>query len=411
MYKGFPDSLPIKHTLTSRITGILATFTRLVLAGLIRGVCLMSMTSSNCLAQVPSAPVVPTGPLPTDVTPIRLREERELFQPGPTFYMFKRLPSKMWFNATTETNLRFESNIFLNANNPKRDIVYRALPNVTVGYNFLKNTGVYANYFVIKDVYGNTTAGTSRLTDATTQSLSLGLRHTKVIGRTGVQFDFQARELWQTRGLRQFDYIPGMLVTRSLTPKTYGFVNLQLQMRGGTPFVAPTREIDPFYTVGILRSLGVWTLTVTDTFLTNFRDPPFHNSVPNHGNVEMIADIELYRPILRRYPNLVGFVRAEPIWNWRSAGTPGLSGFDFRCYSGVRLSLSKPAIGGLVDSLRQELKQKKPDIDPNIAPQNTPTTIPPTTPSTTIPPTTIPPTANPSESAPQPTNSAGKEPV
>lgn len=320
---------------------------------------LINIFSGGCaLAQViPTVPVVPTGPLPTDVTPIRLREERELLRPGPSLYLFQQLPSNLWFNTSSEVNLRYESNVFLTATQPKRDIVFRTFPNMTVGYNFLKNTGVYTNYFMIKDVYADTAPGIVHLTLPTTQSLSLGFRHNRQIRHTNVQFDFQSRELWQNRGLRQFDYIPGMLLTRSLTPHTYGFINLQLQMRGGTPFVAPTRELDPFYTIGVLRSFGLWTLSVTDTFITDFRDPPFKNSIPQHSNVEMISDIEIYHPIVKRYPNVVGFLRAEPIWNWHSNRTPGLSGFDFRLYSGIRVTFAKPAIGGMVNQMRKEVQE------------------------------------------------------
>jgi hypothetical protein len=319
----------------------------------------------GALAQ--NAPAVPVGPLPTDVTPIRLREESEMFRPGPSLYLFQKLPANLWFNTSTEINMRFESNVLLTANQPIRDIVFRTFPNMTVGYNFFKNTGIYTNYFMIKDVYGDTAPGTARLTLPTTQSVSLGVRHSRQVGKTNVQFDLQARELWQQSRLHQFDYLPGMLLSRSLTPHTYGFINLQMQMRGGEAFVAPTRELDPFYTVGILRSFGRTTLSVTDTFITNFRDPTFANSVPAHGNDEMIADIELFRPIVKRYPNVVGFVRAEPIWNWHSDRTAGLSGFDFRLYSGIRIAFAKPAVGSIMNQVRKEFKTPPP------SPQESPT--------------------------------------
>jgi hypothetical protein len=272
-----------------------------------------------------------------------------MLRPGPSLYLFQNLPSNLWFNITTEVNGRFESNVFLTANNPKRDIVFRTFPTMTVGYNILKNTGIYTNYFMIKDAYADDTPGVVHLTKPTTQSLSLGLRHNRQIGKTNLQFDFQARELWQNRGLRQFDYIPGMLLSRALSPHMFAFTNIQMQMRGGTAFVAPTRELDPFYTVGIIRSLGLWTMSITDTFITNFRDPPFRGSIPAQGNDEMIADFEIYRPLIKRYSNVVGFLRAEPIWNWHSNRVAGLSGFDFRLYSGIRVNFVKPALGNIIN--------------------------------------------------------------
>jgi hypothetical protein len=334
------------------------------------------LMSALCCAPVlaqaaPNVPIVPTGPLPTDVTPIRLREERDLLNPGPSLYLFQKLPANLWFNTSSEVNLRYESNVFLNATQPKRDIVFRTFPNVTVGYNFLKNTGIYSNYFLIKDVYADNYPGEVHLTRPTTQSVSLGFRHNRQIRRTNVQVDFQSRELFQNQGLHQFDYLPGILFSRSLTPHTYGFINLQLQMRGGTPFVAPTREIDPFYTVGILRSLGNFTFSITDTFISNYRSPTFPYSVPQQSNLEMISDIEVYHPIVKRYPNVVAFVRAEPIWNWRSNRVAGLSGFDFRLYTGIRVTFAKPPIGSLVNQMRKEMNtqpHEEPKDQPSPAP-------------------------------------------
>jgi hypothetical protein len=345
-----------------------------------------------------AAPLVPTGPLPTDLTPIRLKEERELFKPGPTFYLFQKLPANLWVNISAETNLRFESNVFLTAHQPKRDIVYRTFPNITVGYNFLKNTGIYTNYFMIKDVYGG--SGTfNHLTIPTNQSLSLGFRHNEYWKNTYLQWDFQARELWQAKDLHQFDYIPGFFASRQLavTPitnefrrkligNTTLFTTLQMQLRGGHAFAAPTREIDPFYTLGMFRSYKNWVLSVTDTFITDFRDPPFRNSVPRQGNAEMIADIEIYHPLFKHHPSLVGFIRAEPIWNWRSNRAVGLSGFDFRLYSGIRLQASKTALGGTMDQLRKQLKDENEPNNQQPQQQQTPPTNPtPTTPVPTVP--------------------------
>jgi hypothetical protein len=329
--------------------------------------------ANAALGQATNIPVVPTGALPTDVTPIRIREERELFRPGPSLYLFQRLPANLWFNTSSEINLRYESNVFLTANQPKRDMVFRTFPNVTVGYNFLKNVGVYSNYFMIKDIYADTAPGTAHLTQPVTQSVSLGVRHNRQIGQNNLQFDMQARELWQARKLHQFDYLPGFLLSRPLGKNTFGFINLQLQMRGGQPFVAPTRELDPFYTFGVLRSFGIYTLSVTNTFITDFRSPPFNHSVPMHSNYEDITDVEIYRPILKRYSNVVAFVRAEPIWNWHSNRQAGLSGFDFRVYSGIRIQFAKPPVGSLINQMRKGLKSN-PD-NPTGAPENAP--IPP----------------------------------
>jgi hypothetical protein len=44
----------------------------------------------------------------------------------------------------------------------------------------------------------------------------------------------------------------------------------------------------------------------------------------------MIADFEVNHPLTKKFPALLAFMRAEPIWNWDSDKYPGLSGFNFR---------------------------------------------------------------------------------
>jgi hypothetical protein len=341
-----------------KITGLeasnplLATFiSRLSQAALVSA---FVVTTSAAAALAQAAPAtVPPGPLPTDVTPIRIQQSKELFQPGPSLYLFQKLPSRLWFNINTEINQRYETNVFLTQHGHSGAYVFRAFPNITLGYTLFGNTSIYANYFLIKDVYTGTQH--HRLTAPTTQSLGWGFRNVHQFDRkTSFQSDFFVRELWQQQGLRQADMIPGGLLTRVLDPHSIVFLNLQLQLRGHTMMI-PNREIDPFYTVGYVYQRGPWQFAATDTFVTNFRNPPFVGSVPMHGNVAMIADFEINRLITRKIPNLVAFIRAEPIWNWHSGGTPSISGFDFRLYSGVRLTLVKPSYASTMNQLKNEL--------------------------------------------------------
>ena len=115
--------------------------------------------ASRSTASGPALPITPiqlaqvSGAIPTDVTPSGLTQERQLVSPGFVFRTFQKIPARLWYNSTTEVTQRLETNVFFTAKNPKRDYVFRVLPNVTVGYNFLDNTAVYCNYFVIKDVY------------------------------------------------------------------------------------------------------------------------------------------------------------------------------------------------------------------------------------------------------------------
>ena len=116
---------------------------------------------------------------PTDVTPVNIGRERALLKPGLNYYIFKNLPTRLWFNAVIETSQRYESNVFMSRTRYISDYVYRILPNVTVGYEVAKKVSIYCNYFMIKDVF----VGHSQLTFPTTQSLSWGLRREFAVSR------------------------------------------------------------------------------------------------------------------------------------------------------------------------------------------------------------------------------------
>jgi len=353
------------------------------------------------------AQVVPPQFIPTDVTPYTIRE-RNALTPGYKFKLFKALPERLWFNTTVEASQRLDTNVLFTASHPKADYAFRVLPNITVGYNVLKNTSVYANYFVIKDTFADHTS----LNAPTTQSLSWGIQHVKQLGqKTSIQYNFQAREIWQASHLHQFDFIPGVTLTHQFSPTKIGFASTLLQLRGGQYFVAPTREIDPFYTLGYIYRHGQFTFIATDTLVTNFRHPPFNDSIPRQSNVSMIADLEVNHPISNRSPGLLAFMRAEPIWNWESHRTPGISGFDFRLYTGLRFMLSKPSYYGQIKDLRQKITQPGANQPPTgstptavPAPAGTSGVIPPAAalqpPDSTIPSSAIPPSGVPLVTSP-----------
>ncbi|MBY0359094.1 MAG: hypothetical protein K2W82_13915 [Candidatus Obscuribacterales bacterium] len=331
-----------------------------------------SLTSTNAFEtatanqQIAQAPTAPPQFVPTDVTPFSVADEHTTLGQGYKFRIFQALPERLWFTSTTEVSQRLDTNVLFTYSNPRPDYAFRVLPNISLGYNIAKNTSVYTNYFVIKDTFADNTF----LNRPTTQSLSMGIRHNWQIGdKTNVQVDFQARELWQARGLRQFDFIPNLTITRAIGARNVVFGSTLLQLRGGKYFVAPTREIDPFYTLGWVHRRGPWIFIVTDTLVTNFRSPPFHSSVPRQGNCSMIADIEVARPVLKSFPALMAFIRAEPIYNWSSHKAPGLSGFDFRLFGGLRLSFSKPAYNATIDNLRKQILESEEEAP--VAPAST----------------------------------------
>ena len=189
-------------------------------------------------AEAPSlAPIqlaqAPPQFIPTDVTPFTINPERNNFSPGYKFKLFQALPERLYFNLSAETSQRLDTNVLFTANNPKADYVFRVLPNITVGYNIAKNTSVYVNYFVIKDTF----ASHGFLNAPTTQSLSWGVQHNKRLGdKTTLQYNVQARELWQAQGLHQFDFIPGVTLIHSITPRSVVYASTLLQMARGEVF-------------------------------------------------------------------------------------------------------------------------------------------------------------------------------
>lgn len=300
--------------------------------------------------------------IPTDITPTIFRGENSFLSRNVRLGILRRLPSRLWITGTAETSQRYETNVFFTRNQERGDYVFRVLPNLTAGYDVYKKTSLYCNYFVIKDLF----AINRVLNFPTTQSLSVGLRRDFLLSsRNNLQLDFQARELWQTAHLRQADLIPTVSLTHVVNPSIILFASSLLQMRSAHFFQGPTRELDPFYSAGLLVRRGAWILTATDTFVTNYRSPPFRNSIPRQGNFSMIADFEVSRPVFKKFPALMAFMRVEPVWNWRSNNVPGLSGFDFRFFSGLRFSVSKRAYNDSIERMRQQLKEAEQEAPTN----------------------------------------------
>jgi len=306
--------------------------------------------------------VPPPTIIPTDIQPLAFGNEKALFSRELRFQLLKKLPDRLWFNSTTEASQRLETNVFFTNRNYRQDYVFRALPNVTLGWDLWKHINIYCNWFLIKDVFADHTI----LSQPTTQSLALGFQRSWLVkNKTTVQLDFQSRELWQVQHLRQADLIPALNVTRILRPNMVLFGSALLQMRGKYYFTGPTREIDPFYTVGFLYRRGLWGFTATTTYVSNFR---FSNAIPPISNQTIICDFELNRPVSKKNPSLVSFIRAEPVFNFASQDTPGLSGVDFRLFGGLRLFFAKNAYNASMERLRQQLMESE-DNQPT---ENTP---------------------------------------
>jgi len=317
------------------------------------------ITNNTPVLLAQGAPAPTPGVLPTDATKGNFLQDQASVYPGFQLRLSQMLPARMWIQSSTEVNQRLDTNVFLTYKKPQPDYVFRVAPNVTVGYNIFDQTSVYAQYFMIKDVY---TVHHRPLTEPVTQSIAMGLRHYIIPYQSRFQtyLDIQARELFQSKDVRQADLNPSINANATLSPHFGLFASALMQMRSQQLFLGPTREIDPFYTFGYWYRRGPWVFNFTDTFVTNFREPHFRHSVPAHGNCNMIADFEIDRQ-LGNHPGMQVFVRAEPVFNWRSANAVGLSGFDFRLYSGVRFSFYKQSYLASMNQIKKQLQQQDAD--------------------------------------------------
>jgi hypothetical protein len=350
--------------------------------------------SGILIAQVAPAPApihIDTSPptstiLPTDVLPLPNIQNRMTFGENMQLRILQKLPSRFYFTTSVETSFRLETNPFQDPNksilerhtftpaqffasSPAQqlalinllkqpnsfDNVYRVLPNVTAGWTLTPTTRVYGNFFTIRDsLFKNIRLNTD------IYSYSYGVQHDFKIGsRANLQADVQARELNQIHQHSVFDFLPGLTLTYIATPRTVAYVNALLQIRGRSYFQAPTRELDPFYTWGMLHQRGRWTFSASTTFVQNFREQFGNRAVIPQNNYAFISDYEIARRIIPQVPGLQAFIRAEPIWNIHSKNRAGLSGFDFRLYYGLRFTASKPALTSALDSLRKQLEEQE----------------------------------------------------
>ncbi len=233
--------------------------------------------------------------------------------------------------------------------------VFREEPNLTIGWQFTPRSSLYSNYFLIRDVLMKSSS-----LNSTTQSLGGGWQYDLPIGKkTDLQPNLQFREMWQTGQPPVFDYLPAVTLTRQMGAATNGYVNAQMQLRGRKPFVAPHAELDQFYTAGFQTQRGRWQGSSSCTFLQNFRNIFASAALLPANSYGFICDFELDRQILPNNQGLQAFIRAEPLWNFHSNYTVGLSGFDFRLYYGLRCAVSKPALTKTMSDVRQDILQNE----------------------------------------------------
>ena len=239
----------------------------------------------------------------------------------------------------------------------KSDVAYRVIPNVTAGWMLTPRLKAFCNYFFIRDTF----LGRDHALSSTSHSVAGGLHHDLPFAkRFTLSSDVQARELIVIDQPTIFDFLPSLTLSCALSPRTSVFANTLLQLRGRNYFRAPTKEIDPFYTLGISHQVGQWSITSSCLFVTNYRSGFLgKNSEIQQDPFAFIADTEISRPLSKRFPSLRGFARAEHIWNIHTNNSPGTSGYDFRLFWGTKMAVGKPSEYPFIDEIRRQLKAKE----------------------------------------------------
>lgn len=277
-----------------------------------------------------------------DLTPIKIPERAAAFSTIDSYKarMLYKLPARMFFSGTCENSLRLETNVFQTSRNPQADAVYRVLPNLTVGYAVTRRTRVSSNFFMFRDQYASRDSQLSR------NIYSVGVRadHDFTINeKTTVTTGLFCRELFfnmQNSGTPPLsDIIPSAVIVRRIGQHgaAYGSVMGQVRFQ---KMLDRFQEFDQFYSVGYIHRKSPWVMTADCTFLTNFGNS---NLRGGNNNQVFVLTGEIARQLHRNIP-VAAFVRAEPIFNMGANSSPGLAGFNFRLYGGLRAEVSKPAI-------------------------------------------------------------------
>jgi hypothetical protein len=277
-----------------------------------------------------------------DLTPIKIPERAAAFSTVDSYKarMLYKLPARMFFSGTCENSLRLETNVFQTSRNPQADAVYRVLPNLTAGYALTRRTRVSSNFFMFRDQYASRDSQLSR------NIYSVGVRadHDFTINdKTTVTTGLFCRELFfnlQNSGTPPLsDIIPSAVIVRRIGQHgaAYGSVMGQVRFQ---KMLDRFQEFDQFYSVGYIHRKSPWVMTADCTFLTNFGNS---NLRGGNNNQVFVLTGEVARQLHRNIP-VAAFVRAEPIFNMGANSSPGLAGFNFRLYGGLRAEVSKPAI-------------------------------------------------------------------
>lgn len=294
-------------------------------------------TESRMIAEASGA-TSPDSNNPVDLAPVKLPErtsavfQSNQFQTG----LLYKLPARMYLLSTTENSLRLETNVFQTLHRNRADMVYRVLPNVTVGYALTKRTRVSANYFFLKDQYTRNAHILSRNIHSIGVQLQQDFPLTE---RTNLTAGIMGRQLLLSRGQPLSDILPSVQLTHRVGNNgiLYGGVLGQIRFRNT---LGKFQEGDQFYNFGGIYRTPRWQFLFDNTFITNFGNRRLRFG-PNNQN--WIMTLQADYKVSPKLP-LIAFVRAEPIFNIGANQAIGFAGFNFRIMGGLRIDLAKAPV-------------------------------------------------------------------
>lgn len=276
---------------------------------------------------------------PIDLTPVRLpvRDNEFSTMQNLRINALYKLPARMYINGVVENSLRLETNAFQTTSHNQADMVYRVLPDITVGYAFTPRTRVAANYFYFHDLYADHGASLSR----NVHSVGMRADHDFQINpRTIITTSVMDRNLFISRYPVVNDILPSVSVSRRVGENAIVYSSVLGQIRFRDFIGGRFQEGDQFYSLGTVYRDNKWLGSADFTLIDNFGDGNLRLG-PNSNHI-IVLTMEGGRRVSQTIP-LVAFIRAQPIFNIGSS-QQGFSGFNMRLFGGLRLEVSKPAL-------------------------------------------------------------------
>jgi len=277
-----------------------------------------------------------------DLTPVSLPRRTPEFNrmDGFKYNMLYALPGRMFFSAVVDNSLRAETNVFQTKNRNRTDMIYRVLPNVTLGYALTRSTRVSANYFFLRDQY-------TKYQQLDRNFHSVGFQVDQDLynkNRWTATLGFMGRALFTTpdQFSDQFfnDLLPSLTVTRQVgySGVLYGAVLGQIRFR---EMLSQFQEGDQFYSFGGVYRKRRWNFLGDFTLNNNFGNSNLRQGENNQ--VIILTEEIAYRLPKIKLP-VDAYVRCQQIFNMGASNSPGYAGVNTRVFGGIRASIAKPAL-------------------------------------------------------------------